>query len=73
MKQQEKSRIGGTMLPLYKDRKAAIEIYYRQSRHVPPHVHETVELIYVADGTLAVPWNWGSAIIFTTWKKGISV
>jgi uncharacterized cupin superfamily protein len=40
------------MLPLYKDRKAAIEIYYRQSRHVPPHVHETVELIYVADGTL---------------------
>ena len=40
------------MLPLYKDRKAGIEIYYRQSRHVPSHVHETVELIYVASGTL---------------------
>lgn len=40
------------MLPLYKDRKAGIEIYYRQSRNVPPHVHETVELIYVASGTL---------------------
>lgn len=40
------------MLPLYKDKKACIEIYYRPSRHVPPHVHETVELIYVADGTL---------------------
>lgn len=42
------------MLPLYEENKDAPEIYLRKSRHIPPHLHQSIECIYVTTGSLAL-------------------
>ena len=40
------------MIPLYENNKDGLTITHRISRHVSPHIHHHVEMIYVTNGTL---------------------
>ena len=42
------------MLAYYENRSEGISIEWRTTVHVPPHLHESIEIIYVTDGTLAL-------------------
>ena len=40
------------MLPLYENTEDNLEIYQKKSIHVPPHLHKSLECVYVTSGTL---------------------
>ena len=40
------------MLPLYENTEDNLEIYQKISIHVPPHLHKSLECVYVTSGTL---------------------
>lgn len=40
------------MLPFYENNKNSLEIHYQKSHHIPPHLHKSLECIYVTAGTL---------------------
>lgn len=40
------------MLLAYEKRSEGISIEWKKSKHVPPHIHEAIEIIYVTDGTV---------------------
>ncbi len=40
------------MLPLYEENKDSPEIYLKKSTHLPPHLHKSIECVYVTEGTL---------------------
>ena len=42
------------MLPSFENKEKDLEVYIQRSEHVPPHLHESLEVLYVARGTLAV-------------------
>ena len=42
------------MLPLYEETKEELSIYLKQAVHVPPHLHKSVECVYVRQGSLAL-------------------
>lgn len=42
------------MLPFYENFKEDLEIYEKKSHHVRPHLHKSLECIYVTQGTLEV-------------------
>ena len=42
------------MQPLFEDVKDDIEIYIKKSAHVSPHLHTSMELVYVTEGTLEI-------------------
>ena len=43
---------GGCMLPLYTETKNNLQIELRQSVHASPHLHKSLEFVYVMKGTL---------------------
>lgn len=42
------------MRPIYESIPDDIEIYYRESSHFSPHIHDLVEFVYILDGTLEI-------------------
>ena len=42
------------MLAYYENRSEGISIEWKPTVHVPPHLHEAIEIVYVTDGTLAL-------------------
>lgn len=40
------------MIPVYESRKKEFFIERKDSSHVPPHLHEAIEIVYVTSGTL---------------------
>ncbi len=42
------------MFALYENRENEFELYQKVSKHVPPHLHGAIEMIYVTRGTLEV-------------------
>ena len=40
------------MLPLYEEIQDTLEIYLQESRHISPHLHKSIEIVYVTEGTL---------------------
>lgn len=40
------------MLPLYESQKREIIVEWKKSVHLPPHLHEEIELVYVTNGTV---------------------
>lgn len=42
------------MRPFYKFTRNQLEIFHKKSSHLPPHVHSSLECIYVTEGTLEV-------------------
>lgn len=42
------------MLPLYENVKDNLEIYQGEARHIPPHLHKSLECIYVTKGSLEI-------------------
>lgn len=40
------------MIPLYKETPDSLEISLQNSSHIPPHLHKSLELVYVAEGSL---------------------
>ena len=42
------------MLAYYENRNEGILIEWRQTVHVPPHLHESIEIVYVTKGTIAL-------------------
>lgn len=42
------------MLPFYEEIENSIEIHSQKSRHIQPHLHKSLECIYVTQGTLEV-------------------
>lgn len=40
------------MVPIYDEKKEKLYMVHKFSKHFPPHLHETPELIYVTNGTL---------------------
>lgn len=44
----------GFMLPIYKDTGFGLTIYQRNNTHSSPHLHRSVEFVYVNEGELAI-------------------
>ena len=45
--------IGDDFVPLtYEKRNKGVSAEWKKSVHVPPHLHEAIEIIYVTDGTV---------------------
>lgn len=42
------------MLPLYEDIQGSLKIVSKSSSHIPPHLHKSVECIYVSEGSLTL-------------------
>lgn len=42
------------MLAYYENRSEGISIEWKPTVHVPPHLHESIEIVYVTEGTLAL-------------------
>ena len=42
------------MLPSFENKERDLEVYFQRSEHVPPHLHDSLELLYVTRGTLSV-------------------
>lgn len=42
------------MLPLYESNDHDLEVYLQNSEHVSPHLHQSLEIVYVTEGTLEV-------------------
>lgn len=42
------------MYALYENRENEFELYHKRSKHVPPHLHGAIEMIYVTNGSLEI-------------------
>ena len=42
------------MLPSFENKEKDLEVYLQRSEHVPPHLHDSLEILYVTRGTLSV-------------------
>ena len=42
------------MLPIYESANKEIIVEWKKSKHVPPHLHEAIEMVYVTSGTLEI-------------------
>ncbi|MCR5033769.1 MAG: AraC family transcriptional regulator [Lachnospiraceae bacterium] len=42
------------MQPLYEEKEAEFEVYVKRSEHVSPHLHKSMEFVYVTGGTLEI-------------------
>lgn len=42
------------MLPIYENASKEIIAEWKNSKHVPPHLHEAIEMVYVTDGKLEI-------------------
>lgn len=42
----------GIVLLIYEKRNEGVSVEWKNSIHVPPHLHEAIEIIYVTDGTV---------------------
>lgn len=40
------------MVPVYEEQKEGLYIIRKKTKHIPPHLHNTMEFIYVTEGTL---------------------
>lgn len=40
------------MIPFYEERKDSLYLVHKVSKHVPPHLHHSLELVYVTEGNL---------------------
>lgn len=40
------------MIPFYEERNESLYLVHKVSKHVPPHLHHSTELVYVTEGTL---------------------
>lgn len=40
------------MIPLYEEKKESLRLIHKTSKHVPPHLHNTIEFVYVTEGSL---------------------
>lgn len=42
------------MIPLYENRKERLAVFRKVAKHAPPHLHNSIEFVYVTEGTLEV-------------------
>lgn len=54
---------------VYEDTKEEILAVERKAKHQPPHLHQTMEIVYVMKGSLSLVLAWNCFI----WKKEILV
>lgn len=40
------------MIPLFEEKKESLRLIHKNSKHVPPHLHNAIEFVYVTEGTL---------------------
>lgn len=40
------------MLPIYENTESTLEIHHQKSRHISPHLHKSLECVYVTEGSL---------------------
>ena len=40
------------MIPIYEERNEKLQLIRKASRHIPPHLHHSLEMVYVTEGTL---------------------
>lgn len=40
------------MFPVYEEKKKNLHIHLRTSAHASPHLHNSIEFIYITEGTL---------------------
>ena len=40
------------MLPVYEEKKKNLHVHLRTSAHASPHLHNSIEFIYITEGTL---------------------
>lgn len=52
---------------VYEDTKEEILAIERRAKHQPPHLHQTLELVYVMKGSLELGLAWSCFI----WKREI--
>ena len=42
------------LLAYYENRSEGISVEWKKTVHVPPHLHEAIEIVYVTEGTIAL-------------------
>ena len=58
------------MKPIYEENEETLEIAEQISCHIPPHLHKSMELVSVTEGTLEIGDNQGNKkIIYSAAKK----
>ena len=45
------------MFPVYEEKKKNLHIHLRTSAHASPHLHNSIEFIYITEGTLELGIN----------------
>ena len=50
------------MRPLYENVQDDLEIYLRSTGHISPHVHKSMECVYVSEGTLELGNGLGDGV-----------
>ena len=55
------------MKPIYEENEETLEIAEQISCHIPPHLHKSMELVSVTEGTLEI----GVGTDCIIWKKAI--
>ena len=57
------------MFPVYEEKKKNLHIHLRTSAHASPHLHNSIEFIYITEGTLEL--GMGQELII--WKREMSL
>lgn len=55
------------MQPSYEEKKEKFSMIRKKPHHVPPHLHNAIELVYVTKGELELALDMSCI----TWKRGI--
>ena len=42
------------MLPAFENKEKDLEVYFQRTEHVPPHLHDSLEIVYLTRGSIAV-------------------
>ena len=56
------------MLPSFENKEKDLEVYYQHSEHVPPHLHDSLEILYVTRGTLTLASGMSPKLI-SSWNR----
>mgnify|MGYP000013699197 FL=1 len=55
------------MFPVYEEKKENLHFRSKTSRHASPHLHNSIEFIYITEGTWSLGWGRNCII----WIRGI--
>ena len=55
------------MLLVYENRNTGVSAEWKKPVHVPPHLHEAIEVVYVTDGVIEL----GVGQVLNVWVDGV--